>query len=152
MVNWWLVLILVWDWCGLAIGRVGQSTVEKNLLASKRSSLLPLLLQPDHSLFRIKHQNFVGTLQFFKIDRQTPLSLLWARPFGMGRTDKPLLAVSIASKVLLQQRHDSAIPMLLTILTIVSIIQFVFVANNKFPPQTTIPCEPQLFLLESYNK
>ena len=44
----------------------------------------------------------------------------------MGRTDKPLLAVSIASKVLLQHRHDSAIPMLLTILTIVSIIQFVF--------------------------
>ena len=26
-------------------------------------------------LFRIKHQNFVGTLQFFEIDGQTPLLL-----------------------------------------------------------------------------
>ena len=79
-------------------------------------------------LFRIKHQNFVGTVQFFKIDRQTPppppLEQEWARPFGMGRTDKPLLAVSIASKLLLQH-DDSAIPgTMRTILTIVSIIQF----------------------------
>ena len=65
-------------------------------------------------LFRIKHQNFVGTIQFFKIDRETPptppsLGQEWERPFGMGGTDKPLLAVSIASKVLLQH-DDSAIP------------------------------------------
>ena len=119
----------------MAIGRVGQWTVEmveeKNLLASKRSSLLPFYSSPRRTiLFRIKHQNFVGTTQFFKIDRHTPpppphpLEQEWARPFGMGRTDKPLLAVSIASKLLLQH-DDSAIPgTMRTILTIVSIIQF----------------------------
>ena len=76
MVNWWLVLILVWDWCGLAIGRLGQWCGKGEELVGIKEIIppLPFYSSPCRTiLFRIKHQNFVGTVQFFKIDRQTPL-------------------------------------------------------------------------------
>ena len=93
--------------------------------------------QRDHSssslllqrtiLFRIKHQNFVGSVSnSSRLIGRPALSPEeeWARPFGMGRTDKPLLAVSIASKLLLQH-DDSAIPCTMGAPpTILGIIQF----------------------------
>ena len=64
--------VAIGDWLDSGV----EMVEEKNLLASKRSSLLPFYSSPRRTiLFRIKHQNFVGTLQFFEIDGQTPLLL-----------------------------------------------------------------------------
>ena len=106
---WRLCLILAWDW-----PLVGLETLEKkNLLASKRSSLLlpftPALAGPFSWGLNIRTL-LAPVSNSSRLIGRPALSPEeeWARPFGMGRTDKPLLAVSIASKVLLQH-NDSAI-------------------------------------------
>ena len=123
---------LVWigHWSAWTV--VVEKVEEKNLLASKRSSLLhpftPASAGPFSSGLNIRTLLALSNSSRL-IGRPPPppppsLEQEWARPFGMGRTDKPLLAVSIASKLLLQH-DDSAIPgTMRTILTIVSIIQF----------------------------
>ena len=87
---------------------------EKNLLASKRSSLLPLLLDRPAGPFSsgLNIRTLLALSNSSRLIESPPSSSgqEWERPFGMGGTDKPLLAVSIASKLLLQQHDDSAIP------------------------------------------
>ena len=122
---WRLCLILVWDW-----PLVGLETLEKkNLLASKRSSLLlpftPALAGPFSWGLNIRTL-LAPVSNSSRLIGRPALSPEeeWARPFGMGRTDKPLLAVSIASKLLLQH-DDSAIPCTMGAPpTILGIIQF----------------------------
>ena len=101
---------------------------EKNLLASKRSSLLSPFTQALAGPFSsgLNIRTLLALSNSSRLIGRPPssLELEWARPFGMGGTDKPLLAVSIASKLLLHHHHSAIPGTMLTILTIVSIIQF----------------------------
>ena len=120
---------LVWigHWSAWTV--VVEKVEEKNLLASKRSSLLhpftPASAGPFSSGLNIRTL-LAPVSNSSRLIGRPALSPEeeWARPFGMGRTDKPLLAVSIASKLLLQH-DDSAIPCTMGAPpTILGIIQF----------------------------
>ena len=101
-------------------------------------------------LFRIKHQNFAGTLQFFKIDREPPLLLragvgeaIWHGRDWQTITGRLYCqqTPTSAARRLCYSGHNANNPTIAT----KSIIQV-----GSFPLSAdTIPSEPQLFLLQA---